>query len=143
MKHRDIKSCSLASYVLIGFLLVINVTGGGVLCFGSDGHIDLEIAYHARCFHSDETSGIHETFKKQLHTGPKHCEPCVDIPFLLGNIHIPQVSQRNHIVSKLPEAIFPANQAAHAVLLEIDSIQLSDIKVNPTLTSLRAVILLN
>jgi len=66
MKFCGIKACTATSYVLIWALLVVNVPEGIVLCFGSDGHVHVETADHARCRHSDQTDDSHEAYEKQL-----------------------------------------------------------------------------
>ena len=72
--------------VLICLLIAGNSTHGVVLCFGVDGHIEIESAFHERC---DDPAHSQPTDQKQLsyqsdHIKDKHCEPCVDIPISIG-----------------------------------------------------------
>jgi len=57
-----------------------------VLCFGSDGHIEIESAFHGRCddpVHS-YTSDQNQLSYEADHEEGKHCKPCVDIPISIG-----------------------------------------------------------
>ncbi|MHC4172658.1 MAG: hypothetical protein ACYTBX_00895 [Planctomycetota bacterium] len=72
--------------VLICLLMVGNLAHGAVLCFGSDGHIEIESAFHERC---DDPAGHSYASDQNLsyetdHEKDKHCEPCVDIPISIG-----------------------------------------------------------
>ena len=72
--------------VLICLLIVGNSAQGAVLCFGVDGHIEIESAFHERC---DDPAHSQPTDQKQLsyqvdHVKDKHCKPCVDVPISFG-----------------------------------------------------------
>jgi len=72
--------------VLICLLMFGNLAHGAVLCFGSDGQIEIESAFHERC---DDPAHSQPTDQKQLsyqsdHVKDKHCEPCVDVPISIG-----------------------------------------------------------
>ncbi len=82
--------------VLICLLIAGNSAHGVVLCFGSDGHIEIESAFHQRC---DDPAHSQPTDTKQLsyrsdHVKDQHCEPCVDIPIHIGLAKISRVSKQ-------------------------------------------------
>jgi len=82
--------------VLICLLVVGNLAPGIVLCFGADGHIEVESAFHERC---DDTAHSQPTDQKQLsyqvdHIEDRHCEPCVDIPISISLAKITRVSKQ-------------------------------------------------
>ncbi len=82
--------------VLICLLIVGNSAHGVVLCFGADGHIEIESAFHERC---DDPAHSQPTDQKQLsyqsdHTKDRHCEPCVDTPISIGLAKITRVSKQ-------------------------------------------------
>ncbi len=97
--------------VLICLLMVGNLAHGVVLCFGVDGHIEIESAFHERC---DDPAHSQPTDQNQLsyqidHVKDKHCEPCVDTPI---SISLAQISR----VSKQLNSSFPA-PAANVIVL--------------------------
>ena len=72
--------------VLICLLLGGNSAHGVVLCFGADGHMEVESVFHERC---DDPAHSQPTEQEQLsyqsdHVKDRHCEPCVDIPISIG-----------------------------------------------------------
>ncbi len=82
--------------VLICLLMFGNLVHGAVLCFGSDGQIEIESAFHERC---DDHAHSQPTDPKQLsyqsdHIKDKHCEPCVDIPISIDLARITRVSKQ-------------------------------------------------
>ena len=82
--------------VLICLLIAGNSIHGVVLCFGSDGHIEIESAFHERC---DDHAHSQPTDTKQLsyrsdHVKDRHCEPCVDVPIFIGLAKITHVSKQ-------------------------------------------------
>ncbi len=82
--------------VLICLLMFGNLAYGAVLCFGSDGHIKVESAFHERC---DDPAHSQPTDQNQLsyqpgHVKDKHCEPCVDILISIGLAKITRVSKQ-------------------------------------------------
>jgi hypothetical protein len=73
-----------------------------VLCFGADGHVKLESAFHERCIdpvhcHGSQTSPVSG---ERDHEEGEHCGPCVDIP-------IPICTAKTSRVSKLPSPRLP------------------------------------
>ena len=70
--------CLIAAYVL--------ASGGGVLCYGSDGHVAVEIAFHDHC-HGHSHSHEHDEETEHEHHESEHdiefcsdCQPCTDVP---------------------------------------------------------------
>ena len=98
--------------VLICLLIVGNPAYGAVLCFGSDGHTEIESAFHERC---DDPAHFQPTDQKQLsyqsdYVKDRHCEPCVDIPILTDCVikrltSIPKKSSPLEILSTTPISI--------------------------------------
>ncbi len=82
--------------VLICLLMFGNLAHGAVLCFGSDGQIKIESAFHERCddpAHSQSTDQI-QLFYQSDHVNDKHCEPCVDIPISISLAKISRVPKQ-------------------------------------------------
>ncbi len=82
--------------VLICILMFDNLARGAVLCFGSDGQIEIESAFHERC---GDPAHSQPTDQKQLsyqvdHVEDKNCEPCVDIPISIFLAKISRMSKR-------------------------------------------------
>ncbi len=82
--------------VLICLLIVGNPAHRVVLCFGAEGHIKIEPAFHERC---DDPVHSYASDKNQLsyeagHEKGKHCEPCVDVPISIGLAKISHVSKQ-------------------------------------------------
>ncbi len=82
--------------VLICLSIVGNSAHGAVLCFGSDGHVEIEAAFHESCDHSVHSSAPE---KNQLsseadHERGKHCGPCVDVPIPIGLAKISRTSTK-------------------------------------------------
>ncbi len=82
--------------VLICLLMFGNLAHGAVLCFGSDGQIEIESAFHERC---NDPAHSQPTDQKQLsyqsdHIKYRNCEPCVDIPISIGLAKITRVSKQ-------------------------------------------------
>ena len=98
--------------VLICLLIAGNSTHGVVLCFGVDGHIEIESAFHERC---DDPAHSQPTDQKQLsyqsdHIKDKHCEPCVDIPISIGLAKITRVSKQLNSTFPAPAVVVLANR---------------------------------
>jgi hypothetical protein len=91
-----------------------NSAHGAVLCFGVDGHIEVESAFHERC---DDPAHSQPTDQNQLsyqsdHVKDKHCEPCVDIPISSGLAKITRVSKQlnSDFPAPVTNVIVPANK---------------------------------
>jgi hypothetical protein len=67
--------------VFVCFLLAGNVSQGVVVCFGSDGHVAVEGAFHED--HCGGAHSKHSSHKPQslehTHGHDEDCHPCVDI----------------------------------------------------------------
>ena len=76
--------------VLICLLIVGNLAHGTVLCFGADGHIELESAFHERCDNPVDCCALdkNQLSSEAVHVKGKHCEPCVDVPISTGLANI-------------------------------------------------------
>ena len=97
--------------VLICLLMFGNLAHGAVLCFGSDGQIEIESAFHERC---DDSAHPQLTNQEQLsyHIEDKNCEPCVDIPIYIGLAKISRVSKQLNSTFPAPvtNVIVPADK---------------------------------
>jgi len=80
--------------VFICLLIAGSLTHGTVLCFGSDGHIEIESAFHERCDHPVHSyaSDQNQLSSEAEHEICKHCGPCVDIPISIGLAKISRAS---------------------------------------------------
>ena len=90
--------------VLICLLIVGNPAHRVVLCFGAEGHIEIEPAFHERC---DDPVHSQLGDKNQLsfeagHEKGKHCEPCVDVPISIGLAKISHVSKQLNLTLPVP-----------------------------------------
>ncbi|MHC4087086.1 MAG: hypothetical protein ACYSU5_18035 [Planctomycetota bacterium] len=92
--------------VLICLLIIGNLAQGTVLCFGADGHVELEPAFHNHCDHpvhyhaSEKNQHSHEAD----HEKGKHCEPCVDIPVSIDLAKISHMPEQSNPTSPVPAA---------------------------------------
>jgi hypothetical protein len=100
-KKQIYKKCVV---VLVCLLIAGNSAHGVVLCFGADGHIEIESAFHKRCGdHSHSQPTDQKQFSCQSnHLKDKHCEPCVDVPLSIGLAKISQVSKQLSTTSPVP-----------------------------------------
>jgi len=82
--------CKKSLAVLLCLFLIGNVAHGTVLCFGADGHIEFESAFHTHCDeHSHNQSSDHELqLFETVHEGSGHCGPCVDVPVTVDIVKI-------------------------------------------------------
>ncbi len=92
-KKQIYKKCFV---VLICFFIAGNSTYVAVLCFGSDGQIEIESVFHERC---DDPACSQHRDQKQLsyQSDPikdKNCEPCVDLPVSISLAKISRVSKQ-------------------------------------------------
>ncbi len=74
--------------VLVCLSLIGNSAYGTVLCFGVDGHIEFESAFHMQCkdhVHSQSTDHSRHSSDAQ-HEHDKHCHSgqCIDVPISFG-----------------------------------------------------------
>lgn len=83
--------------VLVCLSLIGNCVYGTVLCFGADGHVEFESAFHQQCtdhVHSESTDHSHHS-SEHKHEHDKHCHngQCVDVPIPLGLAKIAQTPE--------------------------------------------------
>lgn len=74
--------CKKSLVVLLCLFLAGNVARGTVLCFGADGHIEFESAFHTHCdgHYHDQSSEHGRKFFETTHDGGGCSGPCVDLP---------------------------------------------------------------
>lgn len=83
--------------LLLCVFIAVNAVQGTVLCFGSDGHVEFESAFHERCAHHDDSlPADHDGHCETDHERDKHCHQgrCVDVPIDVGPAKISQTSER-------------------------------------------------
>jgi hypothetical protein len=84
--------------VLVCLSLIGNCVYGTVLCFGADGHVEFESAFHTQCtdhVHSQPTDHGHH-FSKPEHEHDRHCHngQCVDVQMSFGLAKISQTPEQ-------------------------------------------------
>jgi hypothetical protein len=81
---------------LVCLFLLGNSVHGTVLCFGADGHIEFESAFHKQCSScADSESSEQIRFSCEAeHEEAKHCGPCVDVPISIGLAKISQAPEQ-------------------------------------------------
>ena len=71
-----------------------------MLCFGADGHIEFEPAFHAQCKdHVHSQSANHDQHSSEgNHEHDKHCHSgqCVDVPISFAPAKISQTPQQSN-----------------------------------------------
>ena len=121
-------------------LIVGDWADGAVLCFGSDGRVDLESAFHGRC---DGSAHSQPREKRQIsyqvdHVEDRHCEPCVDIPIFISLAKISRASKQLNSAFPATNVIVLANKFN----LSAYNSASSAFDAAPYFTPLRTVILL-
>ena len=103
--------------VVVCLSLIGNSAYGTVLCFGTDGHVEFESAFHAQCkdhVHSQSTDHGHHSSEAE-HEHDKHCHSgqCVDVPISFGLAKISQASERSNpaFAALTADAIVAAEQS--------------------------------
>ena len=81
---------------LVCLLMASNSVHGAVLCFGTDGHVQIEPTFHERC---NDSAHSQHTEQKQVsnrvnHVENEHCQPCVDVPISIGLIELTRTSKQ-------------------------------------------------
>jgi hypothetical protein len=77
--------------LLVCLFVLANAVQGTVLCYGYNGHVEFESAFHEQCTchgHSDSGHSTHDE-DKNCHQGQ-----CVDIPVDFGYIQISQTTEQ-------------------------------------------------
>ncbi len=100
-KKQMYKKCFI---VLICLLIAGNLTHGTVLCFGADGHIELESAFHERCDHPVHSypSDQNQLSSEAEHEIGKHCGSCVDVAISIGLAKISRASTQLNPTFQVP-----------------------------------------
>ncbi len=82
--------------VLLGISIAANLAHWKVLCFGADGHVELESAFHKCCDAPDSSSAPdqNELSYKAGHETCQHCGSCVDIPISSELVQICNTPQK-------------------------------------------------
>ena len=80
--------------LLVCLSLIGNCVHGTVLCFGADGHVEFESAFHEECgehTHSRPTDHHHHSHAAE-HEHEKHCQvgQCVDVPIVMDKVKASQ-----------------------------------------------------
>lgn len=100
------KKKSYRQYVvlLICLSIVGNLCHWKVLCFGADGHIEVESAFHERCDDQApyDASEQKELFSGEVHEICEHCGPCLDIPISNDLVQISKTAQKLNIKFLIP-----------------------------------------
>ncbi len=86
--------------VLVCLSLIGNSVYGTVLCFGADGHIDFESAFHDECkdhVNSRSTDHHHDS-SEAGHEHDKHCHngQCVDVPISFDLAKISRMTEQSN-----------------------------------------------
>lgn len=92
--------------VLICLSIAGNLAHWKVMCYGADGHIELESALHERCNDPDHFSASDQTTlpSQAGHEICKHCGPCVDVPICIGLAKISRSTQQLNPIFLIPSA---------------------------------------
>ena len=129
--------------VLICLLVAGNSAHGTVVCLGSDGHIEIEPAFHEQC---DDHAHSEAAEKRELshhadHAEGRHCEPCVDIPISILLEKITRSAREFNFASPAPMAnVLPVGNDLNPFAYKSAS---SAFDVTSYFAPLRTVILLN
>ena len=130
--------------VLVCLSLIGNSVYGTVLCFGTDGHIEFESAFHTQCkdhVHSQSTDHGHRSYEGR-HEHDKHCHngQCVDVPISFGLAKISRMTEQSNpaFAALAAGVIAPIEQSDCSEHLPASSA----FAVTPYFSPLRTVILL-
>lgn len=97
MSVRMKRICRKMVALIICLLVASSSVQGTVLCFGADGHIEFESAFHDQC--SDHAHSCpHDRDSPGAECGEEgkhcHCGPCVDVPVDIGIAKISQTAEQ-------------------------------------------------
>lgn len=100
--------------VLVCLLIAGNSVHGTVLCFGTDGHVEIEPTFHERCndpAHSKHTEQKQPSYQVN-HVENEHCRPCLDFPISTGLVKIARTPKQLNRAFSAPATtvIAPADQ---------------------------------
>ena len=132
-------------WLLIYLSIVPMQLSNYVLCIGSDGHVEFEVAVNGRC---TDTHALHEMQTEIAMAADSaeenHCGSCLDLPILVSVVTEPYlIPVQDALIRPSDSATTPITHRSntsmllrHAPLLDIPSI------VSPALVSLRTTALL-
>ena len=114
--------------MLLCISIAANLTHWKVLCFGADGHIEFESAFHERCDDPDHSSApVQDVFSSQAgHEMFNHCGPCIDVPISIDmakGSHTPQQLNQQFL---LPTSIFTDTNKLNSSVYNVSSNSFTD-----------------
>lgn len=83
--------------IIVSIAMCGNVLGGNVLCLSSNGHAEIESAFHRHC--EGHIYSHPEVENLSLQSSHDHCKPCIDIPVHLDLIKTNRISRQLSSVS--------------------------------------------
>ena len=90
--------CRKSVALLVCLFVAANSVQGTVLCFGADGHVEFELAFHERCTDHDHSRPSehdrHSSDAGHEEDGRCHNGPCVDVPVDVGLARISQTTEQ-------------------------------------------------
>lgn len=129
--------------LMLCLIVAVNSVQGTVLCFGADGHIEYESAFHGKCAchdHSGFARGTDSTGTD--YDEDKNCDhgPCVDVPvdFDLAQLS-PTTEQQDQQFAAADVDIMPAVQTPNFLEYDLASAERS---TTSYFTPLRTIVLL-
>ena len=111
--------------ILIGLSIVGNSAHWKVLCFGADGHVEIESAFHESCEDQDHCSASDQNIlsSKEGREICEHCGPCVDIPIFNELVQISKTNRKLNV-------IYPIESTYILIETDKNDISLSNIDPN-------------
>ena len=132
-------------WLLIYLSIVPMQMSNYVLCIGSDGHVEFEVAVNGRCADTHGPDEGHTAvMTNTVTTEENHCGSCLDLPILVSVVTEPYlIPVQDALIHPPVSATTPIAHRAkgsmlltHIPLLDIPSV------IDPTLASLRTTTLL-
>lgn len=84
--------------LVVCLFIAVNSVQGMVLCFGADGHIEFESAFHEQCTDHDHSSPADHSHRSSEadHEEDRHCHDgqCVDVPVDVGLAGISKTTEQ-------------------------------------------------
>ena len=110
---------------LVCLLMAGNSVHGAVLCFGTDGHVEIEPTFHERCSapaHSLHTEQQPLSYQVN-HEESEHCRPCVDIPISATSVKITRTLKQLNSAFSIPATtvIASAEPSNHSASITFDA----------------------
>ena len=103
-----IKPSALLVWLMLYFLVVPSCLFGHVICFGVDGHIELEIGQNGRCGTRPDTIPVVPSLSQSpsILDTEDHCGRCLDIILLTIDPDYPYAGSVQGIMVETPSAIY-------------------------------------